>query len=327
MRALDTHVQQVAHPVSRIYYLERVKALTSLLDDLRSPAHAARPLVIAHRGASGFAPENTLTAFRLAIVSGADGVEMDVQLSADGTPVVMHDTRVNRTTDGTGAVSHLTLDQIQALDAGSWFERRLTRRPRLSAMVKKMSAESRAGPPNLSGQRVPTLKDALAVLTPAGLEQIYVELKGDSGSRERLLEAVLSVTREIRGDCSVTVLSFDHEIVRRAKEIDPGIRTAATFPATGRRLISTGSIIRAAKGAGVDEVALHLSLATKRSVEALHENGLRVSVWTANGKLAMRRLVACGVDAIMTNFPNRLREVLDSQAPQRVVTFGRGGQG
>src|SRR5260370_35199414 len=81
-----------------------------------------RPLVIAHRGASGLAPENTMAAFKLALALGADGVEMDIQLSADGHPVVIHDARVNRTTNGAGAVSRLTLDQIQSLDAARCFE-------------------------------------------------------------------------------------------------------------------------------------------------------------------------------------------------------------
>src|SRR5258708_39992946 len=84
----------------------------------------SRPLIIAHRGASGLAAENTLAAFRLAIALGADGVEMDVQLSADGAPVIMHDLRVNRTTNGAGLVQSFSAEQLRGLDAVSWFERR-----------------------------------------------------------------------------------------------------------------------------------------------------------------------------------------------------------
>jgi glycerophosphoryl diester phosphodiesterase len=272
--------------------------------DLRRP-----PLVIAHRGASGFAPENTLAAFKLALALGADGVEMDVQLSADGHPLVIHDARVNRTTNGGGAVSRLTLDQLQSLDAGSWFARRLTRRP-LRTMARRISAEAGGPLPTFSHEHVPTLEAVLSLLAGAGLERIYVELKGSPATRQALLEAVLSLVKTMRVERSVTLLSFDHAIVRSAKEISTGIRTAATFPARGRRLISTRSIVRAAEHAGVDEVALHFGLVTRRAVETFHERGLSVSAWTANGKLAMRRLAACGVDSIMTNFPNRLREVL-----------------
>src|SRR5690242_19691865 len=101
-------------------------------------AHAGRrSLVIAHRGASAVAPENTLVAFKLALALGADGVEMDVHLTADGQPVVIHDARVNRTTDGSGAVSKLTADQIRKLDAGSWFDRRVALRPRTRRRVAR----------------------------------------------------------------------------------------------------------------------------------------------------------------------------------------------
>ena len=274
-----------------------------------------RPLVIAHRGASGFAPENTLAAFKLALALGADGVEMDVQLSADGHPVVMHDVRVNRTTNGAGTVSRLTLDQLESLDAGSWFERRLMRRPRRRTMARSISAEVGGGFQSFSHERVPTLEAVLSLLAGAGLERIYVELKSTPATRQPLLEAVLSLVKMFGLERSVTLLSFDHAIVRSAKEISGGIRTAATFPAGGRRLISTRSIVRAAEHASVDEVALHFGLATRRSVESFHEHGLSVSGWTANSKLAMRRLVACRVDSIMTNFPNRLREILVSPSP------------
>lgn len=275
-----------------------------------------RPLVIAHRGASGFAPENTLAAFKLALTLEADGVEMDVQLTADGHPVVIHDARVNRTTNGAGSVSSLTLDQLQSLDAGSWFERRLSRRPRLRTMARRISAEADDAFQTFSREPVPTLEAALSLLAGAGLDRIYVELKANPATRQPLLEAVLELVRTLRVERSVTLLSFDHAIVRSAKEISDGIGTAATFPARGRRLMSTRSILRAAEHAGVDEVALHFGLATRRAVETFHEHGLSVSGWTANSKLAMRRLVACGVDSIMTNFPNRLREILVSPPPR-----------
>jgi glycerophosphoryl diester phosphodiesterase len=282
-----------------------------------------RPLVIAHRGASGLAPENTLSEFQLALALGADGVEMDVQLSADGHPVVIHDARVNRTTNAAGYVSGLTLDQLQNLDAASWFERRLTRRPRLRTMVNRIAAETGDRHQIQAREPVPTLEAVLSLLAGAGVERIYVELKGSATTRQPLLAAVLALVRTLEAERLVTLLSFDHEIVRSAKLISGGIRTAATFPARGRRLISTRSILTAAEHAGVDEVALHFGLASRRAVEAFHERGLSVAVWTVNSKLAMRRLVACGVDSIMTNFPNRLREILVSSAQRPMSALSR----
>jgi len=293
----------------------------------RPVAHFRKPLVIGHRGAAGLAPENTLGAFRLAIALGADGVEMDVQLSADGHPVVIHDARVNRTTNGAGAVSRLTLRQLQQLDAGSWFERRLIRRSRVRATARRIPAETGDTLANFSSEPLPTLEAALSLLAATRLERIYVELKVGPANGQALVDAVLSLMRELRVERLVTLLSFDHGIVRRAKEVAGDIRTAATFPARRGRLISTRSIIRAAESAEVDEVALHVGLATKRTVEALHERGFSVSGWTANSRLAMRRLAACGVDSIMTDFPDRLREVLDSPSRPRILgrrSFGRG---
>jgi glycerophosphoryl diester phosphodiesterase len=159
---------------------------------------------------------------------------------------------------------------------------------------------------------LPTLDEALSFLQSARLRRIYVELKGRRAHSHALLEAVLSIVRRCRVARSVTLLSLDHSIIRLAKEIAGDIRTAATFPARSRRLISIRSILQDGRLAGVDEVALHYGLATRRAVETLHEGGFSVSAWTANRGLAMRHLVASGVDAIMTDFPNRLREILDT---------------
>jgi glycerophosphoryl diester phosphodiesterase len=293
--------------------------LMPAFDDPQPDVRPSRPLVIAYRGASGLAPENTLAAFSLAIALGANGVEMDVQMSRDGRPVVMHDARVNRTTNAKGSVSSLTLDQLQRLDAGSWFERRLSRRPRVQAMVGRIFSEAGAAPPRYSGEHVPSFEDVLSLLKPAGLERIYVELKGSPLNGQALLDSVLALVREHEVDRSTTILSFDHAIIRRAKGFATDVRTAALFPARGRRLISTRSIIRSAENARVDEVALHFGLATQRSVELFHKRGLSVSVWTANSKLSMRRIAASGADSIMTNFPNRLRDVLELREARQPV--------
>jgi len=289
--------------------------LTPLFENATPGVRLNRPLVIGHRGASGLAPENTLAAFRLATRLGADGVELDVHLSAEGVPIVIHDKRVNRTTNSRGAVSRCTVQELQSLDAGTWFERRLARRPRTRMMTRRLTGSSFAGEP------LPTLEDALTFFESAVFERIYVELKGNVASRELLLDRVLSLVRRSRLHRSVTLLSFDHAIIRRAKEIDGAIRTSATFAASGRRLVSTRSIVRAAEDARVDEVALHFGLVTKRRVDTLHEHGISVSVWTVNSKLAMRRVTACGVDSIMTNFPDRLREVLEGPVRRGVKAF------
>ena len=279
------------------------------------------PLVIGHRGASGLCPENTLAAFRLALALGADGVEMDVQLSADGQPVVIHDRRVDRTTSGVGAVERFTAHQLAQLDAGAWFQRRLSMRPRIRAMAERAIVASGGGPGDLSHEGVPTLAAVLELIASARPRRVYIELKTDPSRREVLLERTVSLIRRSDLGETITLLSFDHEIVKLAKEIAPQLRTAATFPMAGRTFATPRGIIKAAAIASADEVALHFGLATLRTVRALHDSGLAVSAWTANRKILMRRLIAFGVDAIMTNFPNQLIDAI--QSPRRPRMFGR----
>jgi glycerophosphoryl diester phosphodiesterase len=283
----------------------------------RRPAieHNRKPLVIAHRGASGFAPENTLAAFRLAIALGADGIELDTQLSADGQAVVIHDARVNRTTNAKGLVASFTAAELQKLDAGEWFSRRLIKRPRLRAALEREAALVDYDGLSLLTEPVPTLESVLSLIAPAGLRRIYIEFKGGQANRQALVEAVTSLVREFRMERVVTLLSFDHESVRLAKEMAGEIRTAATFSIAGRRLITARSIIRAARSVDADEATLHYGLVTRRLIETLHEHRLAVSAWTADSRLVMRRLAACGVDSIMTNYPKRLIEALGSQSP------------
>jgi len=295
----------------------------------RRPAieHNRKPLVIAHRGASGFAPENTLAAFKLAIALGADGIEMDAQLSADGQAVVIHDARVNRTTNATGLVAGFTAAELQKLDAGEWFERRLTKRPRLRATLEHEMAFLNRDGMNPPVEPVPTLESVLALLAPAKLPRVYIEFKGSQASRQALVETVISLVRQFRMERAATLLSFDHESVRLAKQMAGEIRTAATFSIAGRRLITARSIIRAAQSVDADEAALHYGLATRRTVDALHEQRLVVSAWTANSRLVMRRLAACGVDSIMTNYPKRLIETLESHPPALLSLLKTRGRG
>jgi len=281
------------------------------------PLTTASPLVIAHRGASGLAPENTLAAFRLALALGADGFELDVQLSADGQPVVIHDARVNRTTDRTGAVALLTAEELAACDAGAWFARRLARRPRVRAMAARAAKLTKDIDLRFAGEPVPALQEVLAMAAAAKLKRVYVELKGDRRrDKQPLLDAVLARLRPPRLERALTLLSFDHEIIKRAKSVAPRLRTAATFAFPGRGQLTARAIISAVRYAEADEAALHYGLATRRTVAALHEQGISVAVWTVNSKLVMRRMLTVGVDAIMTNYPDRLIDVLAAKPPR-----------
>lgn len=272
-----------------------------------------KPLVIAHRGASGLAPENTMAAFKLAVALGTDGVEMDVQLAADGQPVVIHDARVDRTTNGAGAVAALSSDQLAKLDAGRWFDRRLVVRPRARARVESLQKLLGHGSSGFAGEPVPTLDATLRFLQSTGLRRVYIELKGTRATRPELLRVTVELVKRLRMDGVVTLLSFDHKLLKESKRIAQQIRVAPIFPlGAGPRVIRS-----AAMALDAEEAALHFSLATRRGVADLHARGIKVSCWTVNRKMLMRRLVKAGVDSIMTNFPDRLMDMLESRSDMR----------
>jgi glycerophosphoryl diester phosphodiesterase len=279
----------------------------------------APPLVIAHRGASGLSPENTLASFELARLLGASGVELDVQLSADGLPVVIHDYTVERTTSGAGRVSELTARQLAGFDAGGWFERRLALRPRARKHVEAAYASAHTPRPAFAGERIPTLESALALLAQARFDRVYVELKTLKMTRNALLDSTLRLVRQFGLQRSVVLLSFDHEAIGLARAEAPDIRSAITIPAGKASLLTSRAITKAAGRAGADEVALHFSLASRGLVRALHAHGLSVSAWTVNRRIIVPRLVGCGVDSIITNFPNRLLDAIESSPGSRLA--------
>jgi glycerophosphoryl diester phosphodiesterase len=250
------------------------------MDSQRPPQ--LRPLILAHRGASRRAPENTMAAFRLAAQLGADGIELDVQLSKDGEAVVMHDSRVDRTSDGHGRVADLTLAELRALDAGGWVA------------------------PEFAGERIPTLAEVLYELGPrlvlnvelktaglfgGGLEVEVVRLVEDAGLGERVI-----------------LSSFDPLALWRVRRLNPHLSTGLLY-APDSSLVVRGRWLQAL----ARPAALHPRWDTLdgSDVAAAHRQGLAVRPWTCDDPGGLRRLIAWGVDAIITNVPDVARAVRD----------------
>lgn len=238
-------------------------------------APGAAPLVVAHRGASGLAPENTLAAFRLAVELAAPVVECDVHLSADGYPVVIHDPTVDRTTDGKGAVESLTLAQLRALDAGGWFGTRF------------------------AGERLPTLPEVLAVC--AGKARLFVELKVGGGAA--LVGAALAAIGRAPG-AAVTIIAFGPEEVKLVAQRRPDLPLG--FLCTAQRVALHGAarVVEAARDLGAGFVSPNWVAARRSLVGAAHAAGMGVSVWTVDKPGRMRTLANTGVDALTTNRPD-----------------------
>ena len=248
------------------------------------------PLIIAHRGASAHAPENTFAAFKKAIAAGADGIELDVRLSKDSIPVVFHDSTLRRLAKIERSVADLTAEELSKIDVGSWFNR---------AFPQKADA-------GFSAETVPTLAGLLDFLHDYdGL--IYIELKGENSAIYALAEAVGDLIQRTDRLSNIVVKSFNLEGVKVVKRLLPAVRTAALFePKILNLLPKKTRILDESRKCGADEISLHYSLATKKFVRLARENNFSTVIWTADHPAWVKRAFDYGISAIITNDPARL---------------------
>lgn len=267
-------------------------------------AETARPgrtptLVVAHRGASVAAPENTLAAVRAAAALGADMVEIDVRRTGDGALVLLHDATLARTTDATRVlpargpwrVADLTLDEVRRLDAGS--------------------AHSAVH----AGEPVPTLADALDLAGDLGLG-VQLELKAPASSPGMVADVLAelrawNVRSSARRTPPVVVQSFDVVAVKELAARAPHVRVGVLGTPPPSHL--------PALAGWAHQVNPRLVTADRAYVDRVHALGLECLVWTVDRPWAMRRALRLGVDGLITNRPDVLRSVLDGR-----VTFGSG---
>ena len=248
--------------------------------------------IIAHRGASHSAPENTLAAVNLAWQRGADAVEIDIWMTKDGRIVALHDETTKRTTGGDWNVTERTLRELRSLDAGSW--------------------KGKAW----AGEKIPTLEEILATV-PDG-KCLFIEVK-ENKRKARIvpeLERVLSASG--KRPAQTVVISFDFQIVAAAKARMPELPVYWIQGTSPSRNEKTGAVveppvelIERCRRAGLDGLDLkHDSKLTKEVVDAMHRLGLELYVWTVNSPEDAERLIALGVDGITTDRPGWLRRQL-----------------
>jgi glycerophosphoryl diester phosphodiesterase len=249
-----------------------------------------RPSIIAHRGASALAPENTLAAFSRAIKDGAEGIELDVRLSKDGIAVVHHDSTLERTARNGSRISSLTAEELARIDVGSWF-----RRHSPSEWKKEYAIE-----------RVPTLASVLRSLeTFSG--RIYVELKCREPEVERLVAAVCSDLMRSPLRDQIVVKSFRLAFIPLMRRICPDIRTAALFaPKIMTILRKEKYLVDLACEFGARELSVHYSLATRKLMKKAAKRDLPVAIWTVDHPRWLRRAIKLGVSYVITNDPARL---------------------
>jgi glycerophosphoryl diester phosphodiesterase len=249
-----------------------------------------KPLIIAHRGASALAPENTFAAFQKAIEDGADGIEFDVRLSKDGVPVVFHDASLSRLARCEGQIIKYSFDELQNFDVGSWFNRK---NPKLADA-------------KFSKEKIPSLAGLLDYLKDyKGL--IYVELKCKKEELEPLVEAVCKIIKQTNQLPQIVLKSFKLRAIALAKVYLPEIYTASLFaPKILNVLHKKKHLLKKAEDSLSDEISLHYSLATKKLVQRARNQGLPTTIWTADNPRWVNRALNLGINAIITNNPSPL---------------------
>ena len=244
-----------------------------------------RPLVVAHRGSSSLAPENTLASFRQAIEDGADAVELDVRLTRDGHVVVIHDRELRRTTGNRGRVDSHTLKEIRALSAGTWFHRRF------------------------AAERIPTLDEVFELA--AGKCGVDVEVKVDKGDPggEEAVDRCCRIIRAHRARDWTLVTSFSRRAVRKAGSILPGIATGLLVHPLRHFIKPPVGLVRSL---GALYVIVNGSGLRKNLVGAAHSRNILVGEYTVNSERRIERARRFGIDALITDEPSRVRRVMIS---------------
>lgn len=252
-----------------------------------------RPLVMAHRGGAGLWPENTMYGFERAVDLGVDVLETEIHSTADNILVLMHDSTVDRTTNGSGPISAFTLEELRTLDAGyNW-----------------TADGGQTFPFRGSGITVPTLDELCAALPMA---RINIDIKQEKPS---LVASLCQTIRTFDMVDRVMVASFSSKVLKAFRRVCPEVTTSA---GTGEvalfyvlNLVCLGRVYRSAFEAfQIPEYRDGLRLLTKRFVKTAHCLNLAVHVWTINETTDMQRLLDLGVDGIVTDYPNRLISLL-----------------
>ena len=250
---------------------------------------ADRPLVIAHRGGGGLAPENTISAFENSVRLGVDVLELDVHSTADGALVVIHDRTVDRTTDGSGRVNALTLDEIRRLDAGYRFS----------------TDGGQTFPLRGKGVRVPTLDEVFAAFPEM---KFNIEPKQHEPSIVAPLCEAITARKMVE---KVVVASFNQTLMDEFRQACPKVATSAG-PSEVTKFLTlyktglTESFSPSMQALQIPENAGWLNVVNRDFIKAAHERNLKVHVWTVNNADDMKRLIEMGVDGIMTDYPDRL---------------------
>ena len=239
-----------------------------------------KSLIYAHRGASHYAPENTMASYKKAIVMGADGIEIDVHKSKDGCLIVCHDEKVDRTTNGSGYIKNINMKELKSLDAGSWFNKEFV------------------------GETIPLLEEVLDLVKRENL-LLNIELKSGPIFYDNIEEEVVNAVKAHGLEKNVIISSFNHYSLLAIKKIEPRIKTGILY------IAGMVSPWKYAKSIGADAIHPLFLTINKDVTEECLKNDIMVNPFTVDRESDMILMRNMGVTSIITNCPDIGRKVVD----------------
>ncbi|MFY0683940.1 MAG: hypothetical protein JXR20_05255 [Balneola sp.] len=242
-------------------------------------------IVIAHRGASGYYPENTMSAFKAAIEMKADMIELDVLLSKDNVPIVFHDEKLDKKTNGEGLVQNLTLSELQKLDAGLWFDKKF------------------------EGEKIPTLREVLEYCRNKIL--VNVEIKTEAVSENEhggVEERVMNIIKDLGVEEQIIISSFDYRVIERITKSNSKIRTALLYEKKQSKKRSPVDLV---KDYQVDAFNFNIRQLNDDWASQLNYSEIPFFIYTVNDEEKMRKVMEAGAKGIFSDKPDLLKKVAD----------------
>ena len=241
-----------------------------------------RPIIIAHRGASAVAPENTVSAFLKAVETKADAVELDIRITCDNEIVVIHDSRLDRTTNGHGRVSDFTLEEIKKLDAGSWFHSKFYK------------------------EQIPTFSEIIESLTQK--VGINIEIKPSNTQQNIIIRKCVELIQKNKLHKRVLISSFQHRLTQKIKLIDKNILTGIIYSPMIHLGAKPANLVTKYKA---DAFIISKNYLRENIVRDVQSCGAIVLVYTVENYDDFRRMSKFGVDGVMTNSPSSIYKMIN----------------
>ncbi|MCQ2463027.1 MAG: glycerophosphodiester phosphodiesterase [Clostridia bacterium] len=246
------------------------------------------PLVIPHRGANVYAPQNTLPAFEKSLEIGVDGFETDVHVTKDGVPVICHNYTVDETSNGKGEISSMTLSELRELDFGAYFS------------------------PRYKGTKIPTVDEFLSLVEKSDIPLMNIELKSPKQAESEIVSLTINAVKEHGLFDRLLISSFDPKLLIEAKKIDRNCKTGFLYsPDKSIALKMFRQPVEFAKSIGADALHPYEYFVLKEDyVKAAHDAGIMVNPWTVDSDKSIERLISFGVDGIITNRPDVVKGLI-----------------